>query len=107
MMRANDAGIASGQSAPNIHSGAVRRLFAAEEEALLGFEEDFTNHIAKVPEQSLAQRQLRRHSLLARAPPVRMLAFILSAMVAAAQDGNSTRWGFSDAFFSEAGNLKN
>ena len=102
--RLNGDSLGSGQAAIHLHKDSSRRLFVAEEEALLGLEKDLSNHISKIPGQSLAQRQLRRHLMLSSMPSVRVLAFLLSSMLAKAFEGDQARADFPLEFYSEAGN---
>ena len=84
-------------------TGEERPLLAGEVEALLGLEKDITNNIAKIPGQSLQNRQQRRFSMLHRTPPIRMLAFVLKAIVSSAFDGSWQEDDGLEAYFEKVG----
>ena len=63
----------------------VRRLWAAEEERLLGLPDGASNVIEKIPGESRERRQLRRQSLISATLSVRIMLFLMEAVAVNAE----------------------
>ena len=72
-------------------NGSARRLFAGEVESLLTIPRGVSDLIEKRPQEELASRQCRRHSLLAPTVPISVLTFASQALLVHSVAADMTR----------------